>query len=255
MSLAADIPQRVALVTGAARGIGMATAIELLKDGHTVVLADKDLPDLVRIPTSLRQKAFAIDLDVSDDAACKRALHVIAVEHGSVDILVNNAAISLKDPGGRSRGILETSVAEVQRMLEVNTLAVLRLCQLVLPGMRAKGWGRLVHVSSQAARGSSVVAGPGYILSKSAILGLSRSIAAEMGPHGITSNCVAPGRILTDMAREAGEQVNQDYATRIPVRRLGDPVDIGAAIRYLCSENAGFTNGAVIDVNGGFFMC
>lgn len=233
----------------------MATALELLKEGHTVLLADKVLPDVEQVPASARQRAFAIELDVTDHDACKKAVNAIRLQHGGVDILVNNAAISLKDPGGKSRGILETSTAEVQRMFEVNTLAVLHLCQLVLPDMKANGWGRLVHVSSQAARGSSVVAGPGYILSKSAILGLSRSIAAEMGPYGITSNCVAPGRILTDMAREAGDQVNQDYATKIPVRRLGEPVDIGAAIRYLCSENAGFTNGAVIDVTGGFFMC
>lgn len=255
MGLAEKTPERVALVTGAARGIGMATALELLRNGHIVLLADKKKPDLNDVPASLRQLAFAIELDVSDQDACKQAVNAVHQKHGGIDILVNNAAISLKNPNGRCNGILETNLAEVQHMLEVNTLAVLHLCQLVLPGMKAKGWGRLVHVSSQAARGSSVVAGPGYILSKAAILGLSRSIAAEMGPYGITSNCVAPGRILTDMAKEAGEEVNRDYATKIPVRRLGEPLDVGAAVSYLCSENAGFTNGAVMDVNGGFFMC
>ena len=92
------------------------------------------------------------------------------------------------------------------------------------------------------------------MLTKSAVLGLSRSIASEMGEFGITTNCVAPGRILTQMALQAGEEVNRRYAAQIPVKRIGEPQEVGAAITYLCSEAAGFTNGAVIDVNGGFFM-
>jgi 3-oxoacyl-[acyl-carrier protein] reductase len=233
----------------------MATALELLQDERIVVLADKDLPDLNEIPASLRHKAFSIELDVADQSACIQAVNRIHQQHGGIDILVNNAGISLKNSSGKCNGILETNIAEVQRMLEVNTLAVVHLCQLVLPHMKSNRWGRIVNVSSLAARGKSIVAGPAYILSKAAILGFSRSVAAEMGPYGITSNCVAPGRILTEMAREAGEEVNRDYATKIPARRLGEPVDIGAAISYLCSEKAGYTNGSVIDVNGGFFMC
>lgn len=248
-------PKRVALVTGAARGIGMATALELLQEGHTVILADKNVPDLRDIPDPLKTKAFTVELDIGDKAQCLNVVSSMIERHGGIDILVNNAAISPKNEHGSCNGILETSLDEVQYILQINTLAVVLLCQLVLPHMKTKQWGRIVNVSSQAARGSSVVAGPGYILSKAAILGLSRSIAAEMGPYGITSNCVAPGRILTDMAKEAGHEVNKEYATRIPVQRLGDPAEIAAAIGYLCSEKAGFTNGSVIDVNGGFFMC
>ena len=241
MSAPENFPIRTALVTGAARGIGLATAIELLRDGRQVVLADLAAPDLELVPQELRARASAVVADMVQ-------------RHGGVDILVNNAGISLKNASGQSNGILEVGLGEVQQILDVNLLSMLRLCQLALPGMKQRGWGRIVNVSSLAGRGKSIVAGPAYMLSKSAVLGLSRSIASEMGQYGITTNCVAPGRILTPMAQQAGDEVNRRYAEQIPVRRLGEAAEVGAAIRYLCSESAGFTNGAVIDVNGGFFM-
>ncbi|MDC2857357.1 MULTISPECIES: SDR family oxidoreductase [Delftia] len=254
MSAPENFPIRTALVTGAARGIGLATAIELLRDGRRVVLADLAAPDLDRVPQELRARASAVVLDVCDEAARQRVVGDIVQRHGGVDILVNNAGISLKNASGQSNGILEVGLGEVQQILDVNLLSMLRLCQLALPGMKQRGWGRIVNVSSLAGRGKSIVAGPAYMLSKSAVLGLSRSIASEMGQYGITTNCVAPGRILTPMAQQAGDEVNRRYAEQIPVRRLGEAAEVGAAIRYLCSESAGFTNGAVIDVNGGFFM-
>ena len=254
MPSAHTTPQRLALVTGAAQGIGLAAAIELLQAGRKVVLTDLRAPDLQAVPAQLRGQALAYALDVSDEAACRALFAELDAVHGGVDILVNNAGVSLKNAAGQSNGILDVSAAEVQTMIDVNVLAILRLCQLALPNMQARRWGRIVNVSSLAGRGKSIVAGPAYMLTKSAVLGLSRSIASEMGEYGITTNCVAPGRILTQMALQAGEEVNRRYAAQIPVRRIGEPQEVGAAISYLCSEAAGFTNGAVIDVNGGFFM-
>ena len=254
MSSAPTTPRRLALVTGAAQGIGLAAAIELLEAGRKVVLTDLRAPDLQAVPEALRDQALAHALDVSDDAACRALFAELDAVHGGVDILVNNAGVSLKNAAGQSNGILDVSAAEVQTMIDINVLAILRLCQLALPNMQARRWGRIVNVSSLAGRGKSIVAGPAYMLTKSAVLGLSRSIASEMGEFGITTNCVAPGRILTQMALQAGEEVNRRYAAQIPVRRIGEPREVGAAISYLCSEAAGFTNGAVIDVNGGFFL-
>ncbi|WP_087866323.1 3-oxoacyl-ACP reductase [Comamonas thiooxydans] len=247
-------PIRVALVTGAAQGIGMATAIELLKDGRKVLLTDMRLPDLQGVPEELRSQAFSFELNVTDRNACSKFVEFAQKEFGGVDILVNNAGLSLKNSSGQSNGILEVSLDEVQTTLNVNVLAMLQLCQLVLPGMKEKGWGRIVNVSSLAGRGKSLVAGPAYMLTKSAVLGLSRSIASEMAQFGITTNCVAPGRILTQMALQAGDEVNRSYAAQIPVKRIGEAYEVGAAIAYLSSDSAGFTNGAVIDVNGGFLM-
>jgi 3-oxoacyl-[acyl-carrier protein] reductase len=128
------------------------------------------------------------------------------------------------------------------------------LSQAFIPGMQKLKWGRIVNVSSLAGRSKSLVAGGSYMASKAGVLGLTRAIAAEMGPFGITANSVAPGRILTEMAMQAGEEVNRRYAEQIPVRRLGTIDEVAAAILYLASEEAGFVNGALIDINGGFYM-
>ena len=131
--------QRLALVTGAAQGIGLATAIELLKDGRKVILTDLREPDLQNIPENLRSHAWSYRLDVSDAQACQKLIEQINNQHGGVDILVNNAGVSLKNAAGQSNGILEVSSDEVQTMIAINVLAILRLCQLTLPQMKAQG--------------------------------------------------------------------------------------------------------------------
>jgi 3-oxoacyl-[acyl-carrier protein] reductase len=123
-----------------------------------------------------------------------------------------------------------------------------------IPDMQALKYGRIVSISSLAGRSKSVVAGPSYMASKAGVLGLTRAIASEMGPFGITANCVAPGRILTEMAMQAGEEVNRRYAEQIPVKRIGTAQEVGKAVAFLCEESSGFINGATIDINGGFFM-
>ena len=143
---------------------------------------------------------------------------------------------------------------EWSKVLMINLTTVMQLSQLFLPGMRAQKFGRIVSLSSLAGRSKSVVAGPSYMASKAGILGLMRAIASEMGPEGITANCVAPGRILTDMSMQAGEEVNRRYAEQIPVRRLGTADEVADTIVFLCAESSGFINGATIDINGGFFM-
>jgi 3-oxoacyl-[acyl-carrier protein] reductase len=173
---------------------------------------------------------------------------------GTVSILVNNAGISPKRADGLSNGILDLTIEEWSKVLLVNLTTVMQITQLFLPDMKAQGFGRIVSVSSLAGRSKSVVAGPSYMASKAGILGLMRAIASEMGPFGITANCVAPGRILTEMAMQAGEAVNQRYADQIPVRRLGTADEVGASIAFLCADTSGFINGATIDINGGFFM-
>jgi 3-oxoacyl-[acyl-carrier protein] reductase len=120
--------------------------------------------------------------------------------------------------------------------------------------MKELGFGRIVNISSLAGRTKSVVAGASYMAAKAAVLSVTRSIALEMGPFGITANSVAPGRILTEMAQQSGPEVNRRYAEQIPVRRLGTPEEVGETVAFLCGENVGFINGAILDINGGFFM-
>jgi 3-oxoacyl-[acyl-carrier protein] reductase len=245
--------KKIALVTGAAKGIGLATSQALIAAGRFVVMVD-------RLPIELEQlgiaddQAIAFQADVTDMAFMTRLHEQINERFGTVSILVNNAGISPKRADGLSSGILELTIQEWSKVLMVNLTTVMQISQLFLPDMKAQGFGRIVSVSSLAGRSKSVVAGPSYMASKAGILGLTRAIASEMGPFGITANCVAPGRILTEMAMQAGEEVNQRYAEQIPVRRLGTADEVGASIAFLCADTSGFINGATIDINGGFFM-
>ena len=246
--------RRVALVTGAGKGIGLAAARTLLQAGRAVALVDRDPIDIAAlIPEEYRPFARGYTVDVADALAVEECLNQVRSDLGQVAILVNNAGVSPKI-AGKSSGLLEVTESEWDLVMDVNVKAIVRLCQLCVPAMKAQQFGRIVNVSSLAGRTKSVVAGISYMASKSAVLGLSRSIASEMGPHGITVNCVAPGRILTEMAMQAGPEVNERYAQAIPVRRLGTPQEVGEAIAFLCQDGAGFINGAVIDINGGFFM-
>jgi 3-oxoacyl-[acyl-carrier protein] reductase len=245
--------QRIALVTGAAKGIGLATSQKLIAAGCKVVMVDRLPLDLGKLGIS-SENALAFSGDVSDTAFLSRLKEQIEARLGTVSILVNNAGISPKRSDGRSSGILEVTLDEWSKVLLINLTTVMQLSQLFLPGMQAQKFGRIVSLSSLAGRSKSIVAGPSYMASKAGVLGLMRAIASEMGPHGITANCVAPGRILTDMAMQAGEEVNRRYAEQIPVRRLGTAEEVADAITFLCAESSGFINGATIDINGGFFM-
>jgi 3-oxoacyl-[acyl-carrier protein] reductase len=245
--------KKIALVTGAAKGIGLGTSQALIAEGRFVVMVDRLPIDLEQLGITDEQ-AIAFQADVTDMAFMTRLHGQINQRFGTVSILVNNAGISPKRADGLSNGILDVTIQEWSKVLLVNLTTVMQITQLFLPDMKAQGFGRIVSVSSLAGRSKSVVAGPSYMASKAGILGLMRAIASEMGPFGITANCVAPGRILTEMAMQAGEAVNQRYAEQIPVRRLGTADEVGASIAFLCADSSGFINGATIDINGGFFM-
>ncbi len=251
---AAGITDKVAIVTGAAGGIGFATGVELLKAGHRVYFTDRQPVDLAGIDSRWRERAHAESLDLNEPARMREVVAGIIDRHGRIDILVNNAGVTVKGADGKPQGVLDATEAQYFEVMRINSLALLQMTQLVLPGMIERGWGRIVNVASLAGRSKSIVSGPLYMMSKASVLGLTRATAAEMGPHGITCNAVAPGRILSPMTDKAAPGVNDGYAAQIPVRRIGEPIEVAGAIAYLCTEQAGFTNGAVIDINGGFFM-
>lgn len=246
-------PSKVALVTGAGRGIGMEVARLLLAKGYRVVAVSREGVDAQRLGGS-NPALRAERADVTDHAAMQSLVDSVREQWAPVSVLMNNAGISPKQADGSSAGILDITPEEWASVLEVNLTSILRLCQMVLPGMRDQGWGRIVNVSSLAGRAKSLVAGGSYMASKAGVLGLTRAIAAEMGPHGITANAITPGRILTDMAQQAAPSVNENYAAQIPARRLGTPEEVAAAMVFLAAEEAGFINGAILDINGGFYM-
>ncbi len=234
---------RTAIVTGASRGIGRGVALDLAGLGHTVVSLDREEGSDPAITT--------VACDVSDAGAVADAVAEVERRFGPVQILVNNAGISPASPDGRAVMIEDIAVADWRRVLSINLDGVFHCCRAVLPGMKRSGWGRIVNFSSQGGRTRSMLSGAHYAASKAALFGFTRVLAGQAGAHGITANCIAPGRIETD---QSDQFALDDYVAQIPAGRLGRPGDIAAATRYLVSDEAAFVTGAILDVNGGFFM-
>lgn len=234
---------RIAVVTGAADGIGRSVAENLAGAGHTVISLDIRPRDGADIPQ--------IACDVADPASVADAFGQVEREYGPVQILVNNAGISPAAPNGRAVLIEEMTDADWRRVLSVNLDGVFHCCRAALPAMKRSGWGRIVNFSSQGGRMRSMLSGAHYAASKAGLFGFTRVLAGQCGQSGITANCIAPGRIETE---QSDQFALDDYVSQIPVGRLGRPGDIAAATRYLVSEEAGFVTGAIFDVNGGFFM-
>jgi 3-oxoacyl-[acyl-carrier protein] reductase len=246
---------RVALVTGAARGIGAAIAARLVADGHPVVLADV-LDEVEGTAASLREaghEARAIRLDVSDEAQVVGLPRALGAWWERLGILVNNAGVSPK-PEGRARPVRDTPTEEWRRVLEVNLTGAFLVSRACIPPLAARRWGRIVMIASQAARTKSRIAGAHYAASKSGLLGLARRLAVELGPEGVTVNSVAPGRIDTPMARGSASAVNDAFLADIPLGRAGSPEEVAAVVAFLVSDAASYLNGATIDVGGGSFM-
>ena len=247
---------RVAVVTGAARGLGLAIVEGLAAAGHHCVLVDRS-PDVHEVARNIASPlgeadAFVADLS-SADAIAAMVAGVIA-RRGGIDILVNNAGINPRTPAKQVYTFEAIPLAQWNEVLNVNLTAAFTLCQLVVPYMRAQQWGRIINISSRAARTYTGTAPAHYAASKAGLLGMTRQIAGEVGPDGITANCIAPGPIVSPMSTIDGGRMNELRAAAAPLRRVGRPDEIGATAAFLASEGAGFITGAIIDLNGGSFM-
>lgn len=240
---------QVALVTGAARGIGYAVAEALAKAGASLAVADIDEAGLQVAADKLRQHAanvWATKVDVSDTAAVQALIADVKRQAGRLDILVNNA-------GMMATGTLETCTeAEWDRVMAVNLKSTFFACQAAVPVMKEQGYGRIINMSSSAAKSVHSLSGIGYIASKAGIAAITRVIAHQYGPYGITCNAVAPGPIDTDMPRSSfPADVLARHAQAMPVRRLGTADEVARAVLFLASRDAGFITGEIMDVNGG----
>ena len=247
--------QRTVLVTGAARGIGLAIAKKMLDCGHCVAMTDRNEAALKAAAKVLPAKrVLAHAADVTDRATPATLDEAIRDRWEPVSILVNNAGIPSSKRNGRAAGFLELTEEEWHEVLEVNLSAVFRLSRQFLPFMCKQRWGRVVNIASLAGRGRTFIAGAGYMASKAGVLALTRAIANEFGRDGVTANSIAPGLIDTSMAAARTAEANAAVINQIPVRRIGRPEEIAAAAAFLAGEDVGFINGAVIDVNGGIWM-
>ncbi|MAE66611.1 MAG: 3-oxoacyl-[acyl-carrier-protein] reductase [Phycisphaeraceae bacterium] len=244
-------PQRVAIVTGASRGIGAEIAVSLAGQGRHVVLVARDEAKLESVSRRIADEhdgASSIHpCDVSRTEALEQAVEQVASEHGRLDILVNNAGIS------RDNLMLRMTDEEFDEVIAVNLRAVFVACRTALRPMMRGQWGRIINVGSV----SGLVGNAGqanYAASKAGLIGLTRSLAKEMARKNITANVVAPGFIETDMTEVLPDAVKEAALQVTPLRRFGRGREIAAAVAYLASDDAGYTTGQVLTVDGGMTM-
>jgi NAD(P)-dependent dehydrogenase (short-subunit alcohol dehydrogenase family) len=258
-SLGSRSERRVALVTGAARGIGRAIAERLAREGACVVIGDIDAHAASIAADALGSaelEAAAIPLDVADETSVAAAYGEIEARFGRLDILINNAGVLGLDNGGERPRVATMPLALWRRTLDVNLTGTFLMCRGAVPLMQRHRWGRIVNLSSRVGRTRT---GPGnahYAASKAGLIGLSRVLASELGPDGITVNCVAPSKVVTEMTLSlagSAERFDANVA-ETAVGRLGTEADVANAVAFLCSEASGFVTGVVIDVTGGSFM-
>ena len=244
---------RTAIVTGAARGIGAATAKRLATDGCAVAVLDLDeaqCAETVAAITDAGGRALAVGADVADAAAVKDAVARVESGLGAPTILVNNAGII------RDNLLFKMTEEDWDSVLSVHLRGAFLMSRAVQAHQVAAGWGRIVNLSSTSALGNRGQAN--YAAAKAGMQGLTKTLAIELGRYGVTANAVAPGFIVTDMTRQTAERVGmsmEDFvaarAAEVPVGRAGSPDDIAAAVSFFCSEEAGFTSGQVLYVAGG----
>lgn len=248
--------QRVALVTGGARGIGLGIVRRFLADGYQVAFVATRAEHVERALESLgcledRLCAETIDVTRQDEAA--GFVDRIRARWGEIAILVNNAGISPKRKDQHAPWLSQMSLQEWARVIDVNLNGPFILTRLLAPAMIAKGYGRIINIGSLAGRAIPLIAGPHYAASKAGLVGLTRATARDLAPHGITVNCIAPGRILSDLTGPAEAAINRSALNRIPVGRFGTAEEVAHVAAFLASPMAGFITGATIDITGGEF--
>ncbi len=237
---------RVAFVSGASRGIGRACALELAKAGARVVLAARDRVKLEET-AALAPGSFVVEMDMSQPDSIKEAFARTAKDFGAVTILVNNAGIT------RDTLALRMKKDDWDAVLQTNLTGSFLCCQQVLQGMMRERWGRIINISSVV--GESGNAGQAnYAASKAGLIGLTKSLAQEMGARNITVNAVTPGFIETDMTSVLSQEVRDGIMAKIPLKRLGSAADVAGAVRFLASDEASYITGHVLSVNGGMYM-
>ncbi|MCA3455334.1 MAG: 3-oxoacyl-ACP reductase FabG [Rhodobacter sp.] len=242
-----DLTGKTALVTGASGGIGGAIAQALHAAGATVALSGTRTAPLEALAADLGSRAHVLTCDLADPASVEALPKAAAAAMGSVDILVNNAGIT------RDTLFLRMSDEDWQSVIDVNLTSAFRLCRGVLRGMMKTRWGRIVNISSVV----GATGNPGqanYAAAKAGMVGMSKSLAAEVASRNITVNCVAPGFITTAMTEKLSEDQKTRILTSIPAGRMGEASEIAAAVLYLASPEAGYVTGAVLHVNGGMAM-
>ncbi len=235
----------VAIVTGAARGIGLAVASRLHAGAAAVALADLDGELAGKQATSLGERAIALTVDVTDPASVEPMVAAVAERWGRIDMLVNCAGVL-----GPTAPVDGYPLDAWRRVLSTNLDGVFLCCRAVLPHMLARGRGRIVNLASIAGKEGNPNAAA-YAASKGGVIAFTKALGKEVAASGVLVNCVAPALIDTDMARELPEEMREYVTSRIPMGRLGVAAEVAALVAWLCSDECSFSTGAVYDISGG----
>ena len=241
---------RIAFITGASRGIGRACSLGLSSAGARVVLAARRVDQLEQVAAEIRsagRDAFVVEMDLSVPDSVRSAISKASKEFGRIDILVNNAAIT------RDGLAVRMKQEDWEAVLATNLTGAFIATQQVLLSMMRERWGRIINITSVVGEAGN----PGqanYVASKAGLIGLTKSLAQEMASRNITVNAVAPGFIDTDMTQALPPELKEKILAAIPLKRLGTPGDVAAAVKFLASDEAAYITGHVLNVNGGMYM-
>jgi 3-oxoacyl-[acyl-carrier protein] reductase len=245
------LKSRVAIITGAARGIGKAIALTFIREGAKVALVDVDKGVLEGAKNEIEKKrgeVIAIPCDITKSVEVNAMVNQVQKTFGRIDILVNNAGII-------RRGTIETVTEEDwDRVIEVNLKGTFNCCKAVVELMKQQGYGKIVNVSSIAGKMGDITSAPGYGPSKAGMDALTKTLARQLAKYGINANAVSPHAIETEMSAQWSEERRKEIIASIPLGRLGKPEDVAEAVLFLVSDQASFITGEILDVNGGASM-
>ena len=245
------LSDRVALITGAAGGIGRAISLRFAGEGASVGVCDLDLPRAEAVAEEVRStggRASAYRLDASEESEVRAFFPSFREEHGRLDILVNNAGLC------RNVSIEDIDGEEWDLYLRVNLKSVFLCSKEALRIMKGQRYGKLISLASAAGKIGGVVAGAHYAAAKAGVICLTKSLALQAAPFGIQANAIAPGPIATRMTEEWGPELTKAFVEKIPLHRYGTPAEVAEVALLLASDRAGFITGEVINVNGGLLM-
>jgi 3-oxoacyl-[acyl-carrier protein] reductase len=246
-----ELDGKVAIITGAGGGIGRATAGLFTREGAAVALVDVQEQAVSTLAEEIRTgggRAVPFACDVSDEEQVVRLVRSVTEQLGGVDIIVNNAGISLTTP------ILETSAAEWDKVLAVNLRSVFLLSREAFRVMKTNGAGKIINMASASGKIGGLVVGAHYAASKAAVMCFTKSLALQAAPYHVNVNAVCPGPTRSPMTDAWGEATNAEFAAKIPFKRYGEPEEIAEAILFLASSRSSYITGEILDVNGGMIM-
>jgi 3-oxoacyl-[acyl-carrier protein] reductase len=250
-----NLKGKVAIVTGAGRGIGKGTALELAKEGAKVVLAGLTERNIGLVKTeidALGGESFPVQTDISKWEDAEKLAKKAVEKYGRIDLLVNNAGIHPQNKQNLRFGTLEIGDADWDIVMDTNLKGPFNVSKAVIPHMIEQRYGRIVNISSNTGLNGQVGSAP-YCASKAGIMALTKVLAGEFGPYNITVNCVAPGLTMTDMNAGVPEDILNGWVTTMPLRRAGTPFDIARAIIWFLGNDV-FATGQTLVVDGGFLM-